>query len=479
VAVDTAQPAPGAPPDAFNALDESRVTRFQWKIMFVSGMGFFTDAYDLFVIGIVVALLKDEWHLSTTQVSLLNSVTLAASAVGAIIFGRIADILGRKRIYGYEVLILAIAALASAFAPGYVFLLVCRAILGIGIGGDYPVSATIMSEYSGKKSRGRMVGLVFAMQGAGLLVGPLIASILLASGISNDYAWRILLAVGAIPGLAVFYLRRRIHETPRFAMAGGAHDEAQAAIAQATGQKTMKGRAPESTARVPQSALEGFRILGRHRRMLLWLIGTSGAWFLLDFCYYGNTISTPAILALINPKASLLHDTLLQLGIFAVFAVPGYIVAILLLDKTGRKSIQMLGFFMMAAMFLMIGLITGVTSTAWAFVLLYGISYFFTEFGPNTTTFIFPAELFPLEVRTTGHGLSAAAGKMGAFAGAYLFPVMLASSLGIRGAEVIAGIVSLVGLVLTYFLLPESKGRSLEDLTRQAYEAPKAAVAQP
>ncbi len=261
-------------------------------------------------------------------------------------------------------------------------------------------------------------------------------------------------------------------------MAGGAQDEAHAAIAQATGEKTAQGPAPESTARVPQGALEGFRILGRYRRMLLWLIGTAGAWFLLDFCYYGNTISTPAILALINPNASLLHDTLLQLGIFVIFAVPGYIVAILLLDKTGRKSIQLLGFFMMAAMFLMIGLITGVTTTAWAFVLLYGISYFFTEFGPNTTTFIFPAELFPLEVRTTGHGISAAAGKMGAFAGAYLFPVMLASSLGIRGAEIIAGIVSLVGLVLTFLLLPETNGRSLEDLSKQAYEAPKAAVAQ-
>src|SRR5579862_6290679 len=106
--------------DQFDALDDSRVTRFQWKIMFVSGMGFFTDAYDLFVIGIVVALLTPEWGLSTTQVSLLNSVTLAASAVGAIVFGRIADMLGRKKIYGYEVLILAVAALASAFAPGYV-----------------------------------------------------------------------------------------------------------------------------------------------------------------------------------------------------------------------------------------------------------------------------------------------------------------------------------------------------------------------
>ncbi len=463
--------------DAFDALDESKITRFQWKIMFVSGMGFFTDAYDLFVIGIVVALLQTEWHLSTTQVSLLNSVTLAASAVGAVIFGRIADILGRKRIYGYEVLILAIGAIASALAPNYIFLLVCRAVLGIGIGGDYPVSATIMSEYSGKKSRGKMVGLVFAMQGAGLIVGPLVASILLASGISNEATWRILLGLGAIPGLAVFYLRRQIHETPRFAMAGGAHDEAHAAIAQATGGQPSQGPAPESAARVPQGALEGFKVFARHRRMMVWLIGTASAWFLLDFCYYGNSISTPEILKLLNPHASLLHNTLVQLLIFAVFAVPGYIVAILLLDKTGRKSIQTLGFFMMGAMFFLIGLIPGVTVNAVPFVLLYGVSYFFTEFGPNTTTFIYPAEIFPLEVRTTGHGMSAAAGKMGAFAGAYLFPVMLAS-IGIRGAEIVAGIVSLAGLAVTVFTLPEPRGRSLEDLSEQAYSAPVVAVGQ-
>src|ERR1700689_3731538 len=239
--------APPADADVFQSLDDSHVTRAQLKIMFISGMGFFTDAYDLFVIGIVVSLLKPEWNLSTSQVSWLNSSTLLASAVGAIVFGRIADILGRKRIYGYEVLILAIGALASAFAPNYTFLLICRIILGIGIGGDYPVSATIMSEYSGKQTRGRMVGLVFAMQGAGLIVGPLVASILLGSGISNDYTWRILLGLGAIPGLAVFYLRRQIHETPRFAAAGGAHEGAAAAIADATRRGSGKGAPCAST----------------------------------------------------------------------------------------------------------------------------------------------------------------------------------------------------------------------------------------
>ncbi|HTT91442.1 MAG TPA: MFS transporter [Acidimicrobiales bacterium] len=459
---------PPASADPFQALDDTKISRFQIKTMFVSGMGFFTDAYDLFVIGIVVSILKTQWTLTTTQVSWLNSATLLASAFGAIIFGRIADMLGRKRIYGYEVLILAAGAIASAFSPGYVFLIVCRIILGIGIGGDYPVSATIMSEYSGKQSRGRMVGLVFAMQGLGLIFGPLFASFLLALGISDNLVWRLLLAFGAIPGLAVFYLRRQIHETPRFAMAGGAHEEAQAAIASATG--TVVAVPPgESKAKVSQGALDGFHTILSNRRLLIWLIGTAGGWLLLDFCYYGNTISSPEILKLINPTATLLDNTLTQLAIFAVFALPGYAVAILLLDKTGRKSIQLMGFSMMALMFLLLGLIPGTTKDVVPFLLLYGVSYFFTEFGPNTTTFIYPAEVFPTEVRTTGHGISAGAGKLGAFAGAFLFPDFLASSIGLPGAMTIAGVVAAIGLMLTAVTLPEPRGKSLEELSEQAF----------
>src|SRR5580700_7523635 len=464
----SADSSAAASPNAFQALDDSKITRFQIKTMFVSGMGFFTDAYDLFVIGIVVSLLKTQWSLSTGQVSWLNSATLLASAFGAVIFGRIADMLGRKRIYGYEVLILAAGAIASAFAPNYTFLLVSRIVLGIGIGGDYPVSATIMSEYSGKQSRGRLVGLVFAMQGAGLVVGPLVASILLGSGVSDNLTWRLLLGLGAIPGLAVFYLRRQIHETPRFAAAGGAHEEAAAAIGAATGSAPAPRSAVESKARNPQSVLGGFMILARSRRMLLWLIGTAGCWALLDFCYYGNTISTPEILKLLNPHASLLHNTLVQLALFAIFAVPGYVVAILLLDKSGRRSIQVLGFGMMGLMFLLIGLIPAATTTALAFALLYGISYFFTEFGPNTTTFIYPAEIFPTQVRTTAHGISSGAGKLGAFLGAFLFPDFLNSSLGVRGAEIIAAIVAFAGMALTIATLPEPRGKTLEQLRDEA-----------
>src|SRR5260370_2218641 len=189
-------------PGHFDTLADAKINKFQLKIMFVSGMGFFTDAYDLFVIGIVVALLKTQWNLSTGQVSWINSATLLASAVGAVVFGRVADILGRKKIYGYEVLILAAGALASAFSPNYTLLLLTPIILGIGIGGDYPVSATIMSEYSGKQTRGPIGRLVFPMQGARLIVCPPVATLRVGSGVSNDYTCRIPLALGALPTLA-------------------------------------------------------------------------------------------------------------------------------------------------------------------------------------------------------------------------------------------------------------------------------------
>ena len=454
---------------ALTELDDASPNRFQMKIMFVSGMGFFTDAYDLFVIGIVVAILKTQWHLSTDQVSLLSSATLAASAVGAVIFGRMADILGRKRMYGFEVLILAAGAIASAFAPSIGWLIAFRVVLGIGIGGDYPVSATIMSEYAGKRSRGKMVGLVFSMQAAGLIFGPLFAVLLLASGMKDDLVWRVLLGFGAIPGLAVFYLRRQIHETPRFALAGGAEDEAAAAIAEATGaEPAPKQPIGESTARQQQSVMEGWVKLVRNPRLLRWLIGAAGAWFALDFAYYGNTIASPEIIKLISPHASLIHETLIQLAIFVVAALPGYVVAIMLIDKMGRKSIQMTGFLMMALMFGLIAVIPGVSTTVSVFVVLFGISYFFTEFGPNTTTFVYPAEIFPVDVRTSGNGIAAAMGKMGAFAGTYLFPQMLASW-GIRGAEGVAGGFAIIGLLVTLALLPEPKGKSLEELTDEVY----------
>jgi MFS family permease len=118
---------------------------------------------------------------------------------------------------------------------------------------------------------------------------------------------------------------------------------------------------------------------------------------------------------------------------------------------------------MMGLCFLIIAAIPGMTTMVVPFLLVYGVSYFFTEFGPNMTTFVMPSELYPVTMRTTGHGISAGVGKLGAFIGVFLFPV-LNDSLGLRGTLLLTAGVSVAGLALT-LVLPEPAGRSLEDMS--------------
>lgn len=448
VAIDTRQ-------SDFSEMDNAKISREHWKIMLISGMGFFTDAYDLFIIGVVMALLKPLWNVGKVEEALVESTALLASAIGALFFGRIADMLGRKRIYGTEVLVLGLGAIACAFSPNIWWLIGFRFILGVGVGGDYPVSATIMSEYAGKAHRGMLVSLVFAMQAAGLVVGPLLAALLLSTHLSHDVIWRILISFGAIPALAVYGARRNLKETPRFLKASGYEvDE--------VGNLKKSLQFDKKTHSV--SFWDGFHRLVDDKRILARLIGASAAWFLMDFAYYGNTVSSPLVLSALGGDHTMLQKTLAQLGIFAAFAVPGYIAAVLTMDKLGRKTIQILGFGMMAVTFGLLAVIPNIQELTYPFIIIYGLSYFFTEFGPNATTFVYPSEIFPVKVRTTAHGIAAAMGKIGGFIGVFTFPFFMRWH-GLSAAEGVAAVVSILGLVGTAALLPETKGKSLEELS--------------
>ena len=116
------------------ALEETPLQKFHWRTMFTAGMGFFTDAYDLFIIGVVTSLLSTQWDLSKTQIGLLNATSLISAALGAVIFGRLADRFGRKSVYGLEVAILTLGALLSATSQDFTQLLIWRFIIGLGVG---------------------------------------------------------------------------------------------------------------------------------------------------------------------------------------------------------------------------------------------------------------------------------------------------------------------------------------------------------
>ncbi len=324
-----------------------------------------------------------------------------------------------------------------------------------------------MSEYASKKTRGMMVTLVFTMQAAGLIFGPLLAAGLLITPLSHDLIWRLLLAFGAVPAMAVFQMRRHMAETPRYLLATGQHKEFGEATAQMVGDEQRRRAVGRRAEQQAGFVLAGFGSLTANPVFLMRLVGASLAWAFMDFAYYGNTVSSPMVLAAISPDKSLLHHTLMQLAIFAVAAAPGYLLAAVTIDRIGRKAIQMIGFVMMAVTFAAIAFLPDVTKLVIPFIIIYGVSYFFTEFGPNSTTFVYPAEIFPVTSRTTGHGIAAAAGKLGGFFGVFLFPIFMSWG-GLTVAEAAAATVSVLGAIVTLTLLPETKGKSLEELSPEA-----------
>jgi len=468
-------PVPVGPPSdsrqILNALDTARIQRFHFRTIIVAGMGFFSDAYDLFVISLVLPILvalAPGGAIGKTELAFLGSAALMGAAVGQVLFGWLGDRLGRRKVYGVTLTVMAIAAVGSALSAPVAglstvtVLILWRFVLGVGVGGDYPLSATIMSEYSNVQSRGRLVASVFAMQGFGLLVGAGTSLAVVFLAPSLDVAWRLILGLGAVPAVVTIYYRIRMPETPRYSLARGAVGEAARTVGSITG-VTVRSTGTAKTTRIP--VRQFFRTYG------LLIFGTASTWFLLDVAFYSTNIFNPLILKEIGFANASSYPPLEQVRLLAtgnvliaLFAsVPGYWAAVALIDRIGRRPLQYIGFGVMAASFLTLSLGWGsLVGILPAFLAIYGLTFFFANFGPNTTTFVYPSEVFPTAFRTTGHGIAAAAGKIGAVVAVFVF----ASFYAVYGLPWFFGllaIVSFIGFLLTLALLPETSQRSLED----------------
>lgn len=461
--------------EILSRINSAKTSSFHYKTWLISGMGFFTDAYDLFIIGTVLGILPlVGWHISTAQEALIGSTSLLSAVIGATIFGRLLDRIGRKAIYGIELIMLMAGALGSAFLTpfdGVYYLIAWRFLLGIGIGGDYATSSVIMAEYSNTKSRGKFLGMVFSMQSLGLIAGPLIALAFLIPGAPLGITWRMLLAIGAIPSAIVIYYRRRLPETPKYLL-GVKGDSASASRSFSKFSGTEYKEIKEQKRSIVKLQ---WKEIFTNRRLALTLLATAGAWFLMDWSFYGNSIMGSAIYQSLVPSGLTgIHDLISQTEyktlIFGIGAVPGYWIATFTIDRIGRKTIQTVGFAMMALLFGVLAFDPSLAAASFlsTFLIIYGLSYFFVEFGPNTTTFIYPPEVFPVTVRGLGSGLSAAGGKIGAFIGVSVDAFLFASAGGIGKVMLVSTVLSVVGLILTVLILPETKQKDLEESSQEA-----------
>lgn len=467
---------PSEDSDLLDRIDHAPTNRFHIKAIVVSGMGFFTDAYILFITATALPIIMAYFSISNGnnifgastflglpaaefELGLIGSMALFGAFVGAILFGIIGDKFGRKYAYGMEMIVLVVFTVISAFSINPLMLMISRFVLGVGVGGDYPISSTIMSEYSNIKSRGKLVQSVFAMQGFGLLAGAVVGLVAIHT-MPMFYAWRVMLGIGAIPAASVIYLRRKIRETPRYSLEiKGNVSEGAKAVADVVGHSDVERVVENRSVSTQKVSI---------RKYALMLVATAGSWFLFDMAFYGTTVNNGTILAAMGFTSG--ATLVSQIGQIAVgnvilalaFAIPGYWIAFALLDRTGRKLLQWLGFSVMAVVYFIFALdFVGLKNDVFLLLALYGVSYLFANIGPNSTTFILPTELFPTKIRSTAHGISASAGKLGAGLFALLEPV-LAALYGLKTVFGLLTIFSIMGVLLTLTVIRETKGMSLE-----------------
>ncbi|PFH62810.1 hypothetical protein XA68_11822 [Ophiocordyceps unilateralis] len=503
------------------ALAEVDRAPFGWyhvRACAVAGVGFFTDSYDIFTASLLTIMLGIVYFpgigvMPTTSDDAIKLATSAGTVVGQLGFGCLADLVGRRRMYGLELFVIIFATLGQALTSGSPacdiigLVIFWRVIMGIGIGGDYPLSSIITSEFATTKWRGAMMAAVFAMQGLGQL-GAAMVMLFVTLGfrsqleaapdiahcdgecrVSVDRMWRTLIGFGAVPACIALYFRLTIPETPRYTFdAARDVEKAEDDVAAYLNGKPSGEHDPVSRVATQAAAVESLDVpkaswadfLHHYSQMknLKLLLGTAGSWFCLDVAFYGLSLNNGTILSVIGYSTKNAHNVYQflyntavgNLVIVLAGAVPGYWVSVATIDTLGRKKIQMGGFIILVAILVSMGFAYHSLSPE-GLLGLYVVAQFFFNFGPNTTTFIVPGEVFPTRYRSTSHGISAASGKIGSIIGQAAI-----ATLRTRGATKdnpspwmnhvlqIYALFMLLGCFTT-LLIPETARKTLEELS--------------
>lgn len=488
------------------ALEEIDNAGFGWtqtKMIMIAGVGFMTDSYDIFAINLASGMLAYAFwggKIPTSTTTLIKVSTSVGTVIGQLGFGFMADKIGRKKIYGTELIIMIAATilqccLGESPAVNFVAIFAClRIVMGIGIGGDYPLSSIISSEFSTTKWRGAIMAAVFSNQGLGQVFAGIVALVVVAAykgdlehansakecvGAcvkANDQMWRILVGFGCVPGCIALYYRLTIAESPRYSLDIKEHDVLEKVTdAEAALDETAHDLTP------PKASFRDFwRHFGQWKYGKI-LLGTAGSWFTLDVAYYGLGLNTGVILKTIgyasskNVYKSLYNTAVGNLILVCAGSLPGYWVSAATIDTVGRKPVQLGGFIILTALFCILGFAYNKISDH-AKLALYVLAQFFQNFGPNTTTFIVPGECFPTRYRSTAHGISAASGKVGAIIAQTCLGTLINHGCSadkpncfLPHVMEIFALFMLLG-IFTTLLIPETKRKTLEEICEQYHD---------
>lgn len=399
--------------------------RFQTKLMILCGLGWAADSMEVLLISFVLPAVALEWGLSTAQLGLLATAIFLGMLAGAWVWGRLSDLIGRKIGFISTVAIDSVFGLLSAFAPSFGWLVALRTMTGFGVGGTLPVDYSIFAEYLPQNKRGRYLVLLESFWALGV-----IAAAGLAWLIVPNFGWRALLAVSAIPGMIIFFIRRSIPESPRYLLVKGQTEQAREVLALVA--KENGRELPDLPLQPIQQTRQGqvsdlWKPALRRTTLLLWVM-----WFAISLGYYGVFTWLPNFFRTSGMELLPVYQNTF---ILALAQLPGYFSAAYLVEKWGRR--RTLAVYLAAS-----GIFTylfAVTNSLNGMVLM-GIWMSFFTLGAWGALYAYTPEAYPTNLRGTGMG---AASGMTRISGA------IAPSLG---AALMGGSLTLV-LPLTIFAI--------------------------
>jgi len=430
-------------------LDRVPLNSFHWRLLITSGLGWMFDAMDVLLIGFLVAPITKDFTLAPAQVGLVASAGFVGMFLGAAISGRLADRYGRRLIFQATLVLFSIGAVLSALAPTFETLLAARVVAGLGLGGELPVVATLVSEFSPRAQRGRMIVLLESFWAYGTLAAGLIAIFVLP-----QFGWRGAFVVAALPALYVAYLRTALPESPRYLAERGRTAEADAIVRRverASGGALLTLGAAIAPMRSGRTSIAQLWSPAYARRTaMLWIL-----WFGITFTYYGIFLYVPSLLAA-RGLSEVRSNEFFFLSTIA--QIPGYFSAAWLVERWGRKPTlvtYLLG--TAAAAFLFGNAGTGTDAFVYAALL----SFF--NLGAWAIVYTYSPELYPTAIRATGAGVAAAVGRLGGIIGPFLTPVLV-PTLGQSGVFALFMVLLVVTALNVWALAEETKGRSLEEI---------------
>lgn len=437
--------------DVQEAIDQIGFGPFQLRLLAVCGVTWAADAAELLAIGFALPGIREEFGLSAGQAGVVASATFFGMLVGATFWGTMADRIGRRTGFQLTVLIFALFGMASAAAPTAEALVALRFLAGFGLGGALPLDFSLMSEFLPRRNRGRWLVLLESFWAVGTVAVAAVALLIVPT-----FGWRPLLAVSGVAAFLVFWIRRRVPESPRYLVTAGREEEAGEVLRQVA--RANDAAVPTEplavSTRAPRAKLAGlWQQDTRRPTLMLWL-----AWFAIGLAYYGLFVYLPTILV---DRGFSFVQTYGYALILAAAQIPGYLSAAWLVEAWGRRR-TLVTYLSASGVFTVLFAIAGSTAGIVAAASL--MSFF--ALGAWAALYAYTPENYPTTLRTTGMGWASAMTRIAAALVTLFGATVIAGSMAL--AIALFGSAFLAGALAVAVLGTETRGRPLEDVSPRA-----------